>query len=209
MDRAFFLFINKFLRKLFLFHVIVNILSFRILTEAVDFINAKNDSKILDIATGTGKQAFAFAKRGYDVFGVDLSEDILKVANSGNKYENVKFGVADAKNMPFKSNQFDVSCVSFALHDMPLSIRKKVLDEMVRVTKLKGNIAVVDHALPKNKISRYFVFNILKSKEGKNYMVFVKSDLQALLRESGIKVEKELSVLLGAVRILKGIKQSF
>jgi len=208
MDKAFFLFINKLLRKLPVFHVIVNILSSRIRIEAVDFINAKNDSKILDIATGTGKQAFAFARRGYDVIGVDLSEDIVKVANRRNIYENVTFIVADATNIPFKNNQFDVSCISFALHDMPLSIGKKVLDEMVRVTKPKGKIAVVDHALPKNKISRYLVYHFVKAKEGKNYIEFVKSDLQTLLRESEIKVEMELSVVLGAVRIVKGITQN-
>jgi ubiquinone/menaquinone biosynthesis C-methylase UbiE len=47
-----------------------------------DFISAGIDSKILDVATGTGKQAFAFAKRGYDVTGIDLSEAMLKVASS-------------------------------------------------------------------------------------------------------------------------------
>ncbi|MFW6129973.1 MAG: class I SAM-dependent methyltransferase [Atribacterota bacterium] len=184
-------------------------MSSKIRTEVVDFIDAKNDSKVLDIATGTGKQAFAFAKGGYDVIGIDLSEDILKVANRGNKYENITFEVADAANMPFKNNQFDVSCISFALHDMPLSIGKKVLDEMVRVTKTQGNITVVDYALPKNKIIRYLVYHFLKSKEGKNYVVFVKSDLHALFTEMGIKLEKEISVLFGAVRMLKGTKQSF
>ena len=40
----------------------------------VDLTNTKGGSTILDVATGTGKQAFAFAKRGYAVIGVDLTE---------------------------------------------------------------------------------------------------------------------------------------
>lgn len=68
--------------------------------KVVDSTDAKNGSRILDVATGTGRQAFAFAKRGYDVVGIDLSEDMLKVANKKNKYENVKFEIADATNLP-------------------------------------------------------------------------------------------------------------
>jgi 2-polyprenyl-3-methyl-5-hydroxy-6-metoxy-1,4-benzoquinol methylase len=46
--------------------------------KVVDFTNPGSGSRILDVATGTGKQAFAFAKKGYDVIGVDLSEAMLK-----------------------------------------------------------------------------------------------------------------------------------
>lgn len=62
----------------------------------MSFTNARYGAKILDVATGTGKQAFAFAKKGYDVIGIDLSEEMLKVADKKNKYENVRFEVADA-----------------------------------------------------------------------------------------------------------------
>jgi demethylmenaquinone methyltransferase/2-methoxy-6-polyprenyl-1,4-benzoquinol methylase len=101
----------------------------------VNFTNAQKGSKILDVATGTGQQAFAFAKKGYEVVGIDLSEAMLNVAKKKNKYKYTKFEVADATNLPFGDNSFDVSSIAFALHDMPLSIRKRVLKEMVRVTK--------------------------------------------------------------------------
>src|SRR3972149_9343048 len=117
--------------------------------KVVDFANARKGSRILDVATGTGRQAFTFAKRGYDVVGIDLSEDMLKVANKKNKYENVKFEIVDAPNLPFEDNRFDVSCVSFALHDMILAIRKKALEEMVRVTRLKVNIGIVHYEFVK------------------------------------------------------------
>ncbi len=81
----------------------------RIRDKVVDFTNARNGSRILDVGTGTGKQAFAFAKKGYEVTGIDLSEAMLKVANKKNNYENVKFAVADASNLPFKDSSFDVS----------------------------------------------------------------------------------------------------
>ncbi len=88
--------------------------------KVVEVTNAESGSKILDLCTGTGKQAFAFGKRGYDVVGIDLSEDMLNVARKKNEYDNVKFKVADATDIPFEENHFDVSCISFALHDMPI-----------------------------------------------------------------------------------------
>lgn len=173
--------------------------------KVVDFANLRSGSIVLDIGTGTGKQAFAFAKKGYDVVGVDLSEDMLRIANRKNKYENARFQVADASNMPFEDRSFGASCVSFALHDMIPAIREKALRETARVTKQNGTIVIVDYALPKNRISRFLVYHIVKLYEP-YYEEFIKSDLETLLTESGIEIKERLPVLLGAGRIIKGSK---
>lgn len=81
----------------------------------VDVTNARLGSRILDVATGTGEQAFAFAQRGYEVVGVDISADMLRIANEHHEYTNVTFRVADAANMPFEDDYFDVSCISFLI----------------------------------------------------------------------------------------------
>ena len=176
--------------------------------KVVDFTNAREGSRILDICTGTGRQAFAFGKRGYNVIGVDLSEDMLRVANKNNKYENVKFKIADAIDMPFENNHFDVSCVSFGLHDMPLTIREKVLNEMIRVTKPEGVMVIVDYTLPRNKIARFMTYYFVRSYESKYYPEFIKSDFEGMLKKLGIEIKGEVSVLGGVGKILKGIKWS-
>jgi len=177
----------------------------RLRDKVADFAEAQHGSRILDVATGTGKQAFAFANRGFNVVGVDLSEDMLAVAKKQNSYKNAIFEIADATNLPFEDNSFDVSCVSFALHDMIPIIREKTLKEMVRVTKTKGTVIIVDYALPENGLSRFFVYNIVKLYEP-YYSEFIKSDLEAMLRKSGIQIKERLSVLFGAGRILRGAK---
>ena len=172
----------------------------------VNFTYARDGSRILDVATGTGQQAFAFAKRGYEVTGIDLSDAMLKIARNKNRYRNAKFEVADATRLPFEANSFDVSCASFALHDMPLSIREKALKEMVRVTKSEGMIVIVDYGLPKNKVGRSVVYHLVKLYEGKYYLEFIKSDFKELLGKCAIDIREEQQVLLGAGRILKGFK---
>ena len=174
--------------------------------QVVDFTNPGKGSTILDVATGTGQQAFAFAKRGYDVVGVDLTESMLDVARKNNKNGLVKFEIADATHLRFDDNSFDVSCISFALHDMPLPIREKVLQETVRVTKLEGSVVIVDYDLPGNKIGRTLIYRLVSLYEGDYYKQFMVSDLEGLFRKTGIWINKKHSILKGAGKILVGTK---
>ena len=172
--------------------------------EVVRFAGAPEGAKILDVATGTGKQAFAFAKRGYAVTGIDLSEAMLKIAGKKNRYKNLKLQIADASNLPFEANSFDVSSISFALHEMPLSVRESVLREMVRVTKPDGTIVIIDFDLPKNRVGRFLIYNFVKSFEGEHYVKFMKSPLRASIEQAGIAITGELRILFGGGRIIKG-----
>jgi len=190
------------------FYNIMTLPLVRVRDQVVDFANAGKGSSVLDVATGTGQQAFAFAKRGHDVIGVDLTESMLEIARKHNKGGLVKFEAADATHLRFEASSFDVSCVSFALHDMPPNIRGKVFQEMVRVTKPGGIMVIVDYDLPRNKISRALIYRLITLYEGEYYKQFIVSDLDSLLRKAGIEVTERVSVLLGAGRILKGIKRA-
>ena len=180
----------------------------RVRDQVVDIANIARGSMVLDVATGTGQQALAFAKRGHDVIGVDLAESMLEIARRHNKGNLVKFEVADATRLRFETNSFDVSCVSFALHDMPPNIRERVLQEMVRVTKPGGIMVMVDYDLPRNKIGRVLIYRLITLYEGEYYKQFIVSDLDSLLRKTGIEVIERISILFGAGRILRGIKKA-
>ncbi len=195
---------ERVFRKLAPFYDFVATPILRVRKQVVDFASAKIGAKVLDVATGTGKQAVAFARRSYDVTAIDISDDMLRIALKKNKYPNLNFIPADATMLPFESSKFDVSTISFALHDMPATIREKVLKEMVRVTKPTGLIVIVDYALPRNTIGRFFIYNVVRLYEGKTYRDFIRSDLKGLLSEAGIQVKEELSVVLGGGRVLKG-----
>ena len=203
MDEDYYEYITKFFGRWAPAYDVVDILISGIRDKVVDVTNTRSGSKILDVATGTGKQAFAFARKDYDVTGIDLSEDMLKVATNKNKYRNASFIIADAVKMPVEDKYFDVSCVSFGLHDMPSSIRERVLQEMVRVTKPQGSLVVVDYALPRNKVGRYLIYHSIKSYESKYYPEFIKVDLRALLGRLAIEIVNEFPIMFGAGRILQ------
>jgi demethylmenaquinone methyltransferase/2-methoxy-6-polyprenyl-1,4-benzoquinol methylase len=169
--------------------------------------DARPRSRVLDVATGTGEQAFAFAQRGHEVVGIDLSEDMLRVAREHNKYSRVTFDVGDAAHMPYEDDQFDVSCVSFALHDMPRSIGESVVKEMARVTKANGIIIIVDYAVPAKNLLYSLFLRIARLGETKYFPEFVQSGLTEVLKTAGIRIIVEVPILAGIGRISKAINK--
>jgi len=67
--------------------------------------------RVLDVATGAGFLANALAKEGFDVVGIDQSEDSLAVARSRDSTENVEYLHADALSLPFPDSTFDAVCL--------------------------------------------------------------------------------------------------
>jgi demethylmenaquinone methyltransferase/2-methoxy-6-polyprenyl-1,4-benzoquinol methylase len=124
----------------------------RLRREVVARSGVDHRSRVLDVATGTGAQAKAFAQRAGEVVGVDLSEAMLRVARKKCRAANLKLLRADATALPFGDGEFDVSCISFALHEMPPTIRARTLLEMARVTKPGGCVIVVDYAAPRTAL---------------------------------------------------------
>ena len=196
-------YINNFFRKWAPFYDLVNLLIFRIREKTFHFVNPEKGSKILDVCTGTGKQAFAFGKRGFDVVGIDLSEDMLRIAKKRNGYDNVYFIMADASNLPCKQNYFDISCISFGLHEMPNSVRERVLKEMIRVTKAEGKVVIVDYAPPKSKIRFFFLYHFVSLYESKYFSEFVKTDLQDTIKKVRLNLKESCHLFFGRVKISK------
>lgn len=207
MDKDYYAYNERFFRLLAPFYDPVTFVTFRLREMVVDFAAAAKGERILDVATGTGQQAVAFAKRGYEVVGVDLSADMLLRAQRKNRNQAVSLMFADATVLPFVDDCFDVSTVSFALHEMPPYAREKVVQEMARVTKREGKIVIVDYALPQNNLTRHFFYSLIRSYEGKYYPRFINSNLEATLKKHGITIEKTSSIALGTIRFLRGINR--
>lgn len=172
--------------------------------EAASMVDLPPGARLLDVATGTGQQAFAFAEKAREVVGIDLSEAMLRIARRKNRFPNVSFQQADAAELPFEDDSFDASCVSFALHEMPNSVRERVVREMARVTKPGGSITVVDYGLPKSQFVSKLAFHIIKLYEHDTYAEFVKSDWRALLKSAGVEVSDERPALRGMARVMTG-----
>ena len=199
MKEDYYQYTNRFFGRWAPFYNLITMPISKIREKVVAMAEAEKGSRVLDVCTGTGAQAFAFKKRGCDVTGIDLSPDMLKVAERKNKYQNVRFEAADATKLPFDDNIFDVSCISFALHDMPHEIRHEVLDEMKRVSR---RVVVADYHIPQNRLHRRLHVFFTSLYEGKYYKDFAKRDLKELLQQHDLRVAKEAYWLVDFVKIL-------
>ena len=180
----------------------------RLRHEVVRAAHAGRSSRVLDVATGTGAQASAFAEVAREVVGVDLSPAMLSVARRKRHHPNLTLLRADATSLPFPEGDFDVSCVSFALHEMPVSIRETVIREMVRVTVPGGTIVVVDYGLPRNAGASFLVRHAVALYERDHYAEFIGSDLRALLEKAGVSIEEERRRVVGIARIVVGSRRA-
>ncbi|MTR87126.1 methyltransferase domain-containing protein [Roseburia intestinalis] len=84
-----------------------------ILTPSIDFLikqlHLKGTEKILDLACGFGRHSLEFARRGYDVTGIDITPAYIDYANEQAKKENLnaKFICQDIRTITF-DKEFDV-----------------------------------------------------------------------------------------------------
>ena len=101
--------------------------------------------RVLDIATGPGYIAEAFAGTAREVIGIDLTEAMLSIATERTRQRgisNVSFRTGDAQNVPFENGEFDVVVCRLALHHVMQPLQ--VVREMARVTRIGGTVLVED-----------------------------------------------------------------
>lgn len=101
--------------------------------------------RVLDVATGPGFIAEAFAGTAREVIGVDLTDAMLQIARertSRRGIANVSFQCADGNQLPFDQAQFDAAVCRLALHHVTSPGR--MLREMARVTRPNGLVLIED-----------------------------------------------------------------
>lgn len=106
--------------------------------------------KVVDIAGGTGSSAASYAKYGADVIASDFSEGMIKKGRL--RYPDLEFVQADAMNLPFADNTFDVTTISYGLRNV--KDPDMALSEMFRVTKPGGRLVIAEFSRPKNRLFR-------------------------------------------------------
>jgi len=113
-------------------------------------IAPKAGMEILDLAAGPGSSSEPLYKAGATVFATDFSEGMLAQGRKARPYLN--FSKADALNLPFEANRFDVVTISYGLRNTVTY--EKALIEALRVTKPGGRIVIAEFSQPTHPIFR-------------------------------------------------------
>ncbi len=110
----------------------------------VKAIAPKPGELLLDLAAGTGTSSATFAKAGATVTAVDFSPGMIEVGER--KHPGIDFVLADATQLPFDDDHFDVVTISFGLRNVEEP--KTALAEMFRVLKPGGRLVICEFSTP-------------------------------------------------------------
>lgn len=131
--------------------------------ETVKASDVESTSKVLDVCTGTGELALAYADKLSPeglVIGSDFCFEMLAIGKG--KADQIPSGVgssflaADTLALPFPENTFDIVSVGFGIRnvsDVAAGIR-----EMARVAAPGGRVVILEFTQPMNPMFRQLYY---------------------------------------------------
>jgi len=113
----------------------------------IESLNFKPGDKILSAVVGTGLDIPYFPQGTY-VTGIDISPEMLKQAERKHSKAWIEFKEMDIHFLDFPDNYFDTAVLSFTL--CVLKDPVKAMKEILRVTKSKAKIIILDYCKSRN-----------------------------------------------------------
>jgi ubiquinone/menaquinone biosynthesis C-methylase UbiE len=126
------------------------------LERMVALTNPQPHWHVLDVATGAGHTAYAFAPHVARVWATDITDEMLALVRrevAKRKLANVRVAHGKAESLPFEDARFDLVTCRIAPHHFD-SIAG-FLDEARRVLKPDGAFALVDNVVPAGSVGDY------------------------------------------------------
>lgn len=124
----------------------------------VERLDIRPDTRLLDVACGTGNTALPAARAGASVTGIDIAPNLIKqaVANAADEGLYVTFEVGDAEDLPYEDESFDVVISMFGAMFAPRP--EIVAGELKRVCK-SGGLIVMANWTPESFVGQMFKTN--------------------------------------------------
>lgn len=153
----------------------------------IGMLDVQQNESVLDIGCGTGYSLVKFADMGAKVIAIDLSEEMLKVAQRKIRNKTVDLIQADGLFTPFSDDQFKNIFISFALELFDTPEIPKVLEEIKRILNINGKLGVVSLAKQNTLTVRmYEWFHRLMPTLVDCRPIY----LQPILKEAGFLIQK-------------------
>lgn len=187
--------------------------------KALKLTGINKDSRLLDVACGTGDFSIAAKKMGVTkITGLDLSKNMLGLFNQKVHWSKGNLVQSVAEFIPLKDAAFTNIAVAFGVRNF-YDI-KKGFESFYKVLSENGKVTILEFRLPKNllikKLYLFYFDKILpligriisKDKEAYTYLpesvneFDSKINLENLLKEAGFKYVKNHSLTFGIVQVV-------
>nr|BBH86888.1 S-adenosyl-L-methionine (SAM)-dependent methyltransferase PhcB [Thermosporothrix sp. COM3] len=160
------------------------------LRRLVETVHPAPQAHVLDVATGPGSIAMAFAEAGCDVIGIDLTDAPLAIAELKRKergLERLRFQVGDAEQLPFEDQRFDIVVSRFALHHVETP--RRMLAEMTRVCRPNGSVVINDLITSEHPARAEYQNRFERLRDPSHTQALSISALLALFTACGLEIE--------------------
>ncbi len=97
-------------------------------------------TRLLEVGCGTGHWSRYFSDKGFEVTGIDISTEMIKIARQ-KQMPNNRFEIADGRNLPFEDEGFDVAAAITVLEFT--TEPAKIISEMVRCVKKSKGVLII------------------------------------------------------------------
>ncbi len=154
--------------------------------QVIGELGVKAGHRFLEICCGTGTLSLIAAENGAEVTGIDLAENMLRVAAEKAEKKGLKavFEQHNAEDIKLADGSFDRILISFGLHELPLEAQKNTLREIKRLLKPGGQAMIVDYG-PSYGLPGVVYRLLLRFTEEPTVRQFIKEDLIKMLHEAG------------------------
>jgi ubiquinone/menaquinone biosynthesis C-methylase UbiE len=116
------------------------------------------EAPVLDVGTGAGATALAFAARGARVVALDLTPAMLDTARAQAEERgltNLETRLGDAANLPFPDASFEVVTCRVCAHHFGRA--RQAVAEMARVLRPGGQLLLIDSISPEDPAQDTFL----------------------------------------------------
>mgnify|MGYP001558167777 CR=1 FL=1 len=158
---------------------------------------------VLEMCAGTASLSFMASNAGANVTAIDISPGMLQVAKEKARGTGFTPGLVqgDVSRLPFGDKAFDRAVISLGLHEVDQARVPAILREVYRVLKSGSKFVIFDfHKAVGWAGVLQSVF--LTFGEGESARIWLKTDVQTLLRGADFKDFRRLFLLRGAVQLI-------
>lgn len=145
------------------------------------------DWTVLDIATGGGHTASAFAPHVKQVIASDLTATMLQAAREHNTHPNVAFCVVDAEILSFPSNTLDCITCRIAAHHFSDCYRFVL--ESARCLRPGGLLIVQDQRNPDDEKAAAYLDAFERLRDSSHHRAYADYEWRGMFLDAGLHVE--------------------